>query len=716
MFRPALLIVFGISAGAAEEAAKVVSVALSPPPLAIAPVENPDARGTPVPRTTVWKIGGPTDEEQYYLELMNRSRANPTAEGLRLANTTDPDVSTTYSYFNVNLTQLKAEMSALVVAPPLAMNAKLLQASRAHSEDQFTNVFQGHEGSNGSHISDRLAAVGYSSSYYAENVYAYSKSTWFGHAGFEVDWGYGSGGMQDGRGHRAIIHAGFREVGIGIRDGANGSGTGAVGPQIVTQDFGIAAGVTTPFVTGVAYYDFNGNAFYDPGEGIGGVTVNVEGAGYHAVTEASGGYAVPVPEGAAIRIVNFTGLGINSTAAAILTGTNNTKVDLVPAYMPPLVNGSASPLVGTGNNYSVTTVGGASAYDCRMMRKTFAVTDGANDLTRINPSVSGYSAVTTGSEQEGTGSYHLAQPVGRNETITYKATFRGLTAPVLRYQSRLAAATNKQRAYVQISTDNGITWTTVDSQSGSGGSGQSGFNLRTVTLPSLAGRDFLLRFSFTLAGTSFFPSTNDNTGWFIDAISFTDILDTTGAVVTGISSGNAFTFTPATAGTWVLFGCPVISGRPREFGPALEVTAVTAPPLPEFRLWASGFESSAGLPAGTIAGSAASDHNNDGVANLMAYALDLSPVAPSSAALPWPVAAGGALRLDYPRRTDRPDVRVTPEISTNLQTWFTPGQTGAPAGFTDAVFSTSGNIETRRASVPFQTGKRYWLRLRAVKL
>ena len=35
--------------------------------------------------SVIYSIGQPTGEEQYYLELLNRARANPTAEGTRLA-------------------------------------------------------------------------------------------------------------------------------------------------------------------------------------------------------------------------------------------------------------------------------------------------------------------------------------------------------------------------------------------------------------------------------------------------------------------------------------------------------------------------------------------------------------------------------------------------------------------------------------------------------
>jgi len=54
--------------------------------------------------TVLYSIGQPTDEEQLYLEFINRSRANPPPEGVRLASTTDPYVLAAYEYFIVNRT------------------------------------------------------------------------------------------------------------------------------------------------------------------------------------------------------------------------------------------------------------------------------------------------------------------------------------------------------------------------------------------------------------------------------------------------------------------------------------------------------------------------------------------------------------------------------------------------------------------------------------
>ena len=85
----------------------------------------------------------------------------------------------------------------------------------------------------------RITATGYNYTVAGENIYAYANSVAYGHAGFEVDWGTGTGGMQTGRGHRVNIHSpNYREIGVGVVLGTNGS----VGPQLVTQDFGTRFG------------------------------------------------------------------------------------------------------------------------------------------------------------------------------------------------------------------------------------------------------------------------------------------------------------------------------------------------------------------------------------------------------------------------------------------------------------------------------------------
>jgi hypothetical protein len=319
------------------------------------------------PTAQLYSIGDPTNEEQYYLELINRARSNPTAEGIRLASTTDPNVLSAYNAFGVNLVLMQSQFVLILSAPPLSMNSTLMNAARAHSQNMLQNNYQGHSGPDGS-LTTRLAgytagANGWSA---GENVYAYSKSVWYGHAGFEVDWGgsAAAGGMQSPPGHRQNIHsANFREVGVGVVLGSSG-GSGGVGPQLVTQDFGTLGGLL-PFVTGVVYRDLNNNGFYDPGEGLGGVTVTIANVNSYAVTASSGGYSVPV-SGSGNYTVTFSGGAAPTTQrnVSVLNG-QNAKVDYivtgsasptptptatVPPGPPTLANISTRAVVGTGAN------------------------------------------------------------------------------------------------------------------------------------------------------------------------------------------------------------------------------------------------------------------------------------------------------------------------------------------------------------------------------
>ena len=91
------------------------------------------------PASQLYSIGDPTNDEQYYLELINRARANPTAEGMRLAQTNDPNVLSAYTAFGVNVVLMQAQFVLIAPAPPLSMNATLVDAARAHSQNMLQN-------------------------------------------------------------------------------------------------------------------------------------------------------------------------------------------------------------------------------------------------------------------------------------------------------------------------------------------------------------------------------------------------------------------------------------------------------------------------------------------------------------------------------------------------------------------------------------------------
>jgi hypothetical protein len=76
-----------------------------------------------------WDAGDMTDEEQLYVELINRARANPAEEGRWLVSLTDADIVRNLGFFNVNLDQVLNDplhgFLKLTAAPPLAPNAML---------------------------------------------------------------------------------------------------------------------------------------------------------------------------------------------------------------------------------------------------------------------------------------------------------------------------------------------------------------------------------------------------------------------------------------------------------------------------------------------------------------------------------------------------------------------------------------------------------------
>jgi hypothetical protein len=303
-------------------------------------------------------------------------------------------------------------------AQPLSFQEDLLTMAQLHTQDMFENEFQGHTSSSnppppfgpGYTFGQRLDAVGYEGSA-GENVFSSADSVAHGHAGFDVDWGNSSSpgapfynsafngqGMQNPAGHRRNIHNGdFKEIGVGVINGTNGS----VGPQLVTQDFGDPGDIR--YITGVVYEDLNSNNFYDIGEGRSGVRVDVDGSAFFAVSTSSGGYSVPVPINGTYPIT-FSGGGYQTfmTTATVLNGENE-KVDYL-----------VSALVGVPGDYNDD--GAVTAADYVVWRKNAGTT---NDLP--NDPVGG----TIGAQQyanwranfgdtlgSGGGQYAVPEPTG----------------------------------------------------------------------------------------------------------------------------------------------------------------------------------------------------------------------------------------------------------------------------------------------------------------
>jgi hypothetical protein len=287
----------------------------------------------------------PTNEEQELLQLVNRFRADPAGEAARIINGTGMTadaaaaIAGAMGFFGVDTALFTQQLAALSAAAPLAWNSNLNDAAAAHSAAMIAADMQSHQVPGEDSLGPRVTAAGYSFASLGENIYAFASSPNFAHAGFVVDWGPGTGGMQTPAGHRDnLINAGLSEIGIDMTHEDNPATS--VGPLVVTQDLGRRFSYA-PQLVGVAFADADGDQFYDAGEGSGGVTVTATGlAGtFTTATWASGGYELAVPAGS--YSVTFSGGGLTGsyTTAATMAAAN-VEVDAqaaqfsVPAPVP----------------------------------------------------------------------------------------------------------------------------------------------------------------------------------------------------------------------------------------------------------------------------------------------------------------------------------------------------------------------------------------------
>lgn len=253
-------------------------------------------------------------QEQLLIELVNRARLDPSGEAAR---------------YGIGLNDgLAAGTISTAPKAPLAWNADLGEAAALHSEWMLAADTFSHTGSGGSNAGTRMTQAGYQftgSWSWGENI------SWRGTTG-PVDptamIQEQHKGLFLSAGHRKNIMGDFREIGVGQEVGSFATGGTAYNASMVTETF--AKSGTRAFITGVAFQDKDGDAFYDVGEGTGGVTFDWKGdAGNAAATQAAGGYGVAIPTGlSGTAGVSVTANGVTMEASLGMTGSN-VKLDLV---------------------------------------------------------------------------------------------------------------------------------------------------------------------------------------------------------------------------------------------------------------------------------------------------------------------------------------------------------------------------------------------------
>lgn len=531
-------------------------------------------------------MGDPSSEEQMYLEYINRARALPWEEGYLLATSTDPEIQFTYQFFGTDLQRVVDEIAQYPPQPPLAFESRLIEIARSHSEYMLRNAVQEHEerdpatGAVINTTSSRLLGTGYPLSAGGESVYAYAKSPLEGHASFEVDWGFGDGGVQRPPGHRNSNHDGaFRELGVGVVRGTRSrvipavthiegtnvvitpAVTNTVGPSLVTLDFGSRADLQ-PMVTGVVYYDFNTNGFYDVDEGVPGVRVEGPISGWFAQTRSSGGYAIPGVEGTqTIRFLSGD-RELGARSVTVIVG-KNVKQDWVLPYGGTRVLGPTSASSVGLNVFRVEPVLGASGYQWASMRwEAFSGVEGAEEggLRFQFSGLDGWDPVKLGAPASGTRSFQLVHTNGLDQILEFKPIVRPSAGSEIRFKSFLGYTTTNQIASVEVST-NGIQWTALSQERGRGISvtPTGSYLARSVSLAAWVGVDLRVRFRFfvePVEGARFYSQTQPSFGWSLDDIQFTNSQLGTEPATHVLAVGEPFVFKGSTGGRYELKARP----------------------------------------------------------------------------------------------------------------------------------------------------------------
>ncbi len=319
----------------------------------------------------------PSDAAQSMLEMINRARANPVAEGRRLLALVKTDPMLQQATQGWDLNAFAREVNGFRPEPPLAFNTRLNEAALDHDAAMLAVNAQVH--SPDGYLSDtQVARAADGQAYYptgdsywstGENIFAYSAGidpndttavmNYF-EAGFLLDWGNPDFGhltniLAPGPGQWSpgAVHYPYSEVGIGlltnvtptVAPGVNpiAANNGLnVGPDLVTQEFGWRSG--NPILTGSIYVDKTGTGSYAPGEGLGGVSIVAVGrqgqGAFRAQTWASGGYSLALPPGT--YDVTAVG-GAYRVGTTVTLGTDNvsweyaykTATAALPAPAPP---------------------------------------------------------------------------------------------------------------------------------------------------------------------------------------------------------------------------------------------------------------------------------------------------------------------------------------------------------------------------------------------
>ncbi|MDA8587292.1 CAP domain-containing protein [Rhodobacteraceae bacterium] len=281
---------------------------------------QPDSAPFPDLPDDAFDIGwaGLTAEEQLIVELVNRARLDPLDEVDRLSVLPDFDES------------LASGVSA-APTQALAVTSALSNAARDHSEDMDDRNFFAHENLDGQSPSARAIEAGHGSRFVGENI-GWIGSTQAPDEQERAEDHHANLWESDGH-QRNLLDEDWSEIGVGYDYGDHtviddeGRPVNLDESTFATQLFGDRGDT---YLTGVVIDDADDDAFYDIGEGQGGVQITAYDGDdvFTTATWEAGGYSLALPNGT-YRVV-FDGGDLDTPYETDVTiGDENVKLDVI---------------------------------------------------------------------------------------------------------------------------------------------------------------------------------------------------------------------------------------------------------------------------------------------------------------------------------------------------------------------------------------------------
>ncbi|MEL6532537.1 MAG: CAP domain-containing protein [Pseudomonadota bacterium] len=282
----------------------------APTPVLPSPPASATASSAPDLPDSAYDLGwsGLSGEEQMIVEMVNRARLDPQAEAALQNEAIAPGGSTT-------------PQEALAVVPTLS------NAARDHSRDMDNRDFFAHTNPDGDRPWDRAQDAGHENGFVGENIGWIGSTGGVGNAQGRAEAHQNN--LWESDGHQVNMLSGsWSEIGLGYDYGDFVyEGTNYTGSTFATQKFG-DTGQT--YLTGVVIDDADDDAFYDIGEGQGGVRItawNADGV-YATATWSAGGYSLALPPGT--YRVAFEGGDLDGVYETEVTiGSENVKLDVI---------------------------------------------------------------------------------------------------------------------------------------------------------------------------------------------------------------------------------------------------------------------------------------------------------------------------------------------------------------------------------------------------